>query len=306
MNLNGVEYYYIRNGQGDIIGLFDNTTKQLVKYVYDTWGKLISIKDVNGVDVTNNTAHVAYKNPYRYRGYRYDNETELYYLNSRYYNLEWGRYINADAVAGGTGILLSHNVFAYSMNNPANMVDPNGYLADFIWGNQEYDEPHVDVITSAAPVIPSGFNAKDSAAKASVSDRLDKAGEVFGSKVIKKSKKSISYGTWEIERYVSKPRLIGKVTLGALGKAGTIAFTTKDLIGDFRDKRYFSAGVDATSALVGAYAGAQIIAGAGIAAASLGLIGVPAIVFIGTASLVGSVLLDYVGQVVKDDHYRGK
>ncbi|WP_411681928.1 RHS repeat-associated core domain-containing protein [Clostridium thailandense] len=117
MNLNGVEYYYIRNGQGDIIGLFDNTTTQVVKYVYDTWGKLISIKDVNGVDVTNNTAHVGYKNPYRYRGYRYDNETGFYYLNSRYYNPEWGRYINADALGGIRGELLSHNVFAYCGNN---------------------------------------------------------------------------------------------------------------------------------------------------------------------------------------------
>ncbi|WP_162920305.1 DNRLRE domain-containing protein [Clostridium fermenticellae] len=128
MNLNGEEYYYIRNVQGDIIGLFDNTTAQVVSYVYDTWGRLISIKDADGVDITGDTAHAGYKNPYRYRGYRYDNETGLYYLNSRYYNPEWGRYINADAAAGGTGVLLSHNVFAYSMNNPVNMTDPSGCL----------------------------------------------------------------------------------------------------------------------------------------------------------------------------------
>lgn len=83
MNLNGVEYYYIRNGQGDIIGLFDNTAKQVVSYVYDTWGKLVSIKDQKGVDVTNNVNHVGYKNPYRYKGYRYDNETGLYYCATR-------------------------------------------------------------------------------------------------------------------------------------------------------------------------------------------------------------------------------
>ncbi|MEA4827168.1 MAG: RHS repeat-associated core domain-containing protein, partial [Clostridium sp.] len=89
MNLNGTEYYYVRNAQGDIIGLYDKNGTQVVSYTYDSWGKIISIdgslKDSVGI-----------KNPYRYRGYRYDNETGLYYLQSRYYNPEWGRFINAD------------------------------------------------------------------------------------------------------------------------------------------------------------------------------------------------------------------
>ena len=71
MNLNGVEYYYIRNAQGDIIGLFDKNGTQVVSYTYDTWGKLVSIdrsfKDSVGV-----------KNPYRYRGYHYDTEIGPY------------------------------------------------------------------------------------------------------------------------------------------------------------------------------------------------------------------------------------
>jgi RHS repeat-associated protein len=127
MNLNGVEYYYIRNAQGDIIGLFDKNGATVASYTYDSWGKLISIKDGSGADITNNTSAVGYKNPYRYRGYRYDTETGLYYLQSRYYNPEWGRFINADALGGQVGELLSHNVFAYCKNNPVNMEDPNGY-----------------------------------------------------------------------------------------------------------------------------------------------------------------------------------
>lgn len=71
-------------------------------------------------------------NPYRYRGYRYDNETALYYLNSRYYNADWGRFINADAITGITGELLSHNMFAYCVNNPVNMDDQNGYLPKWV------------------------------------------------------------------------------------------------------------------------------------------------------------------------------
>ncbi|MDT8716237.1 RHS repeat-associated core domain-containing protein [Clostridium sp. 19966] len=134
MNLNGVEYYYIRNGQGDIIGLFDKAGATVASYTYDTWGKLISIKDGSGADITNNTASVGYKNPYRYRGYRYDTETGLYYLQSRYYNSDWGRFINADGDIGVQGNLLSHNLFAYCKNNPANGVDSEGFSALSVFG----------------------------------------------------------------------------------------------------------------------------------------------------------------------------
>jgi hypothetical protein len=52
----------------------------------------------------------------------------LYYLQSRYYNPEWGRFINADVIVGSVGILLSHNVFAYCNNNAINMIDDSGFL----------------------------------------------------------------------------------------------------------------------------------------------------------------------------------
>jgi len=64
--------------------------------------------------------------PFRYRGYYYDAETGLYYLNSRYYNPEWGRFINADSYGGSMGAFLSHNVFAYCANNPIMHSDPSG------------------------------------------------------------------------------------------------------------------------------------------------------------------------------------
>ena len=119
-SING-EYFYIRNLQGDIIGLIDKNGTEVVSYTYDTWGRIISIegslKDTVGV-----------KNPYRYRGYRYDTETGLYYLNARYYNPEWGRFINADSYTGDGG-LLSHNLFSYCMNDPVNLQDPSGNIA---------------------------------------------------------------------------------------------------------------------------------------------------------------------------------
>ena len=117
--ING-DYYYIRNAQGDIIGLIDKNGAQVVSYSYDSWGKLISTTGTLA-------ATVGEKNPYRYRGYRYDTETALYYLQSRYYNPEFGRFINADALGGKVGELLSHNVFAYCQNDPVNFYDPNGF-----------------------------------------------------------------------------------------------------------------------------------------------------------------------------------
>ena len=99
----------------------------MVSYTYDTWGKLVSTTGTLA-------STVGVKNPYRYRGYRFDTETGLYYLQSRYYNPEWGRFINADALGGKVGELLTHNVFAYCLNNPVNMSDPDGNLSiSSIW-----------------------------------------------------------------------------------------------------------------------------------------------------------------------------
>jgi RHS repeat-associated protein len=116
----GKEYYYIRNGQGDIIALIDDVGTQVASYSYNSWGKLITLSG----EMTESVWAV---NPYRYRGYRYDSEIKLYYLQSRYYNPEWCRFINADAIAGQVGELLSHNLFAYVKNNPINLKDSTGF-----------------------------------------------------------------------------------------------------------------------------------------------------------------------------------
>jgi len=65
-------------------------------------------------------------NPYRYISYRYDSDTKLYYLNSRYYNPEWGRFINADGLLNSGNDLLGHNLYSYCWNNIINKIDKNG------------------------------------------------------------------------------------------------------------------------------------------------------------------------------------
>ena len=113
-------YYYEFNLQGDIIGIVDSTGNKVVEYTYGAWGDILS--------VTGSMADtIGQKNPLRYRGYYYDAETGLYYVSSRYYDPEIGRWINADnQIAGVGGEVLGYNMFAYCMNNPVNMSDPTG------------------------------------------------------------------------------------------------------------------------------------------------------------------------------------
>ena len=119
-------YYYEFNLQGDIIGIIDSNGTKVVEYIYDAWGNL--------ADITGSHADtIGQKNPMRYRGYYYDDETGFYYLRSRYYDPEIGRFLNADGlVAGIGGDVRGYNIFAYCMNNPVNMTDSNGNLPKII------------------------------------------------------------------------------------------------------------------------------------------------------------------------------
>ena len=111
------EYFYVKNLQGDILKVITATGTEAATYTYDAWGKLLT-----------STGDMADVNPLRYRGYFYDAETGLYYLQSRYYDPEVSRFINPDAFAttDADGVL-SANMFAYCENNPVNNDDPTGH-----------------------------------------------------------------------------------------------------------------------------------------------------------------------------------
>ena len=93
---NGAAYYFYKNLQGDIIEIANKVGTIVARYTYDAWGKVIAVTDEYGFDVSDNAAHVANANPFRYRGYYYDTEIGMYYLQSRYYDPNVGRFINAD------------------------------------------------------------------------------------------------------------------------------------------------------------------------------------------------------------------
>ena len=118
-------YYYIYNGQGDVIGILNSSGSLVAEYAYNAWGQHTAIRDGNGNPVSSsNTTHIANLNPFRYRGYYYDTESYFYYLNSRYYDAKTGRFINADGQINDD--VLGTNLFAYCSNNPVNRADNEG------------------------------------------------------------------------------------------------------------------------------------------------------------------------------------
>ena len=125
MKYNGATYIYRKDAQGNVIALIDETGKIVARYVYDAWGMATAI-DVNGVKITS-TTHVANLNPFRYRSYNYDTEMKLYFLKTRYYDPEVGRFISEDGIEYlNPQIINGINLYIYCINNPVMYVDPNG------------------------------------------------------------------------------------------------------------------------------------------------------------------------------------
>ena len=128
-------YFYATNAQGDVEGLFQivlNTTNNKYeqlwygKYIYDAWGKVTATTTAGG---TPSATSVIVRNPIRYRGYVYDNETGWYYLQSRYYDPANHRFINADSLASTGQGFVGTNMFAYCNNSPVCFSDPSGKMA---------------------------------------------------------------------------------------------------------------------------------------------------------------------------------
>lgn len=116
---NGVKFRYIHNLQGDIVAIVDSAGNTVVEYKYDAWGKPTWTN-------SNENSIISDINPFRYRGYVFDEETKLCYLRSRYGVLHWGRFLNKDCVLPNVFGLFALNAYVYCNNNPVVNADPNG------------------------------------------------------------------------------------------------------------------------------------------------------------------------------------
>ena len=124
----GADYYYIRNGLMTITGLVDANGTAVVNYFYDSWGNMLNITG-------SLAASLGKDNPYRFKGYYYDEETGMYYLKSRYYQPEICRFISADNedVLIDTHVdLANKNLYLYCDNNPILKADEEGQIADWL------------------------------------------------------------------------------------------------------------------------------------------------------------------------------
>ena len=120
-------YYFLRNLQGDVVAIYDTTGNKVVEYSYDAWGNCT-------IESATTNYPLAHANPIRYRGYYYDEATKLYYLNARYYNPQWRRFISPDDTAyldpeTPNGL----NLYAYCNNDPVNYSDPSGHSWESFW-----------------------------------------------------------------------------------------------------------------------------------------------------------------------------
>ncbi|QPQ35658.1 DNRLRE domain-containing protein [Lysinibacillus sp. JNUCC-52] len=113
----GETYHYLTNYRGDVLGMTNASGKFVASYTYDAWGNILTQSGIDDMDSIN---------PYRYAGYRYDEDTKLYYLMARYYNPDTGVFLSLDPVRGDTGNPITLNGYSYANNNPVMNMDPDG------------------------------------------------------------------------------------------------------------------------------------------------------------------------------------
>ena len=146
---NSGTYLYRKDGQGNICALIDNTGNVVVEYKYDAWGNHVIVLS----DSSNE--NLAKANPFRYRGYYYDEETGLYYLKSRYYDSETGRFITIDDISYlDPETINGLNLYVYCGNNPVMNVDPNGYEWWKFW---EWDWAKIGMIALSIVEVIAGI-----------------------------------------------------------------------------------------------------------------------------------------------------
>ena len=146
------DYYFVCNWRGDVIQIYNASGTLVGSYTYDAWGRVT--ENATSAD----TENITETNPIRYRGYYYDTETRLYYVNSRYYDPAVKRFLNSDdelLSATSTQTVTNKNFFAYCDNNPITRADSEGEVWHIIIGAA------IGGISSAASAIITGKAEKD-------------------------------------------------------------------------------------------------------------------------------------------------
>ena len=148
LTFGGAKYFYRKDAQGNVIALIDESGLIVARYIYDAWGNNKVTFD-DGTETTDPN-YIGVMNPIRYRSYYYDNETKLYYLKSRYYDPELGRFMTIDDISYlDPDTINGLNLYAYCGNNPVMHTDP--------YGTTEWWEWLLAVAAIAACVVGAAF-----------------------------------------------------------------------------------------------------------------------------------------------------
>ena len=192
---NSVPYYFIKNLQGDVIAIVDKDAQIVARYSYDAWGVCT---------VTQDSVGIATINSFRYRGYYYDEEIELYYLQSRYYDASVGRFLNGDdtdCLTYFVNNITSENLYTMCGNNIIMGIDANGYWNGW-WNSVKTIGIALDVIIIA------------------ISGGIAVAG-------IQSIKKFLKQNSRKIVKNITKKllKMVGSAVVSALGSILDIALT---------------------------------------------------------------------------------
>ncbi|MFJ7662278.1 RHS repeat-associated core domain-containing protein [Lysinibacillus sp. NPDC097162] len=123
-----VPYHYLTNYRGDVLGMTDASGKLVASYTYDAWGNILTQSGTDNMDTINT---------YRYAGYRYDEDTKLYYLMARYYNPDTGVFLSLDPMLGDLTEPKKLNGYNYANNNPVTNIDPDREYWKNAWWNKK-------------------------------------------------------------------------------------------------------------------------------------------------------------------------
>ena len=190
MNCDGKDYYYILNPTGDVIALVDTGWNTVVSYAYDSWGNVTAIEG---------DQDLGKKNPLRYRGYYWDEETGLYYLASRYYDPEVGRFINADdlsVLSEEKREITDKNLYAYCDNNSIIRKDNEGAMWQLALAGVGGNGFGTMIATGLGVITPAGWIVLGSVTVVVVGSivyskaKSRYSGQIKGKKKTKKKEKS--------------------------------------------------------------------------------------------------------------------
>ena len=186
-------FWYEKNLQGDIVAVYSEAGTKLVSYTYDAWGNFNSTYH-NG----SSSSTIIGKNPFLYRGYYYDRDLKLYYLNARYYDPAVGRFINADEqISGIGGDVLGYNLYVYAFNNPIMLSDNTGEWPS--WATKTLVAVGIAAIAVGISIATAGTGTAVAvvaagAAKGAVAGMM--SGALTGAAIGAVSHRA-SYGTWD-------------------------------------------------------------------------------------------------------------